>query len=377
MKIFKSIIFVIIMVFCSLNAFAEVIKQINVAGNSRVVAEYIESLLSAIEGEDYSEEKLNNDLKALYATDLFEKVDGSFIAGVVSITVVENPLVDNITFSGNSKLKNDVLLKELLSQKRSPFSQNRLNLDIQRITDLYYKNGFFSATVNYELVKKDFNRLDIVFRIQEGRKTLIDRVVFVGNNAFPKGELQSQMLTKEARWWRLFNAGATYDINRILYDGELLRQFYLENGYPNFSVVSNFSELSLDRGFIITYILDEGERYRFGDISLSIKLLDLLPHEEEILKEITLLRRDDWFKNSRLQRQVLRIKDKINALGYQFVSVEPQMIFNDVSKRVDIVFVVDEQDKVFVNQANFTGNRRTRDHVIRRELKSAEQDAYD
>ncbi|MCL2566554.1 MAG: outer membrane protein assembly factor BamA [Alphaproteobacteria bacterium] len=377
MKIFKSIICVLIVLFFSLNVFAAQIKQVQIKGNSRVISNYIESLLSAEVGEDYSIDKLNADLKTLYATDLFGSVDGSFENGIVAIKVVESPLIDNITFSGNSKLKSDVLMKEISSQKRSPFSQNRLNLDIQRITELYYKSGFFSAAVNFEIVHKEFNRLDIVFRIQEGRKTLIDTVIFMGNSAFPDSELKSQMLTKESRWWRLFNAGDVYDINRILYDGELLRQFYLENGYPNFSVLSNFSELSMHNGFIITYVLEEGERYRFGDVSLNIKLLDLLPHEEEIMKEITLIDRRDWFKNSRLQRQVLRIKDKINALGYQFVSVEPQMIFNDVSKRVDIVFVIDEQDKLFVHQANITGNRRTRDYVIRRELKFAEQDAFD
>ncbi|MDR2008307.1 MAG: outer membrane protein assembly factor BamA [Alphaproteobacteria bacterium] len=377
MKILKSIIFAITLLLFSLQAFATVIKQVQISGNSRVISDYIQSLMSAEAGEDYTESQLNADLKTIFATDLFEKVDGSFDNGVVSIKVVESPLIDNITFSGNSKLKNDVLMKELSSQRRTPFSQNRLNLDVQRITELYYRSGFFAATVNFEIIRKEYNRLDIVFNIQEGRKTLIDTVIFMGNRAFPAGELKSQMLTKEARWWRMFNAGDVYDINRIMYDGELLRQFYLENGYPNFAVLSNFSELSLHNGFIITYVLDEGERYRFGDVSLNIKLLDLLPHEEEILQQITLIDRRDWFRNSTLQRQVLRIKDKINSLGYQFVNVEPQMIFNDVSKRVDIVFVVDEADKLFVHQANITGNRRTRDYVIRRELKFAEQDAFD
>ena len=377
MKVLKIIIFVTLISIVSLKSFAEQVQAIVISGNSRVVTDYIESLLSAEVSKDYSQDKLNSDLKILYGTELFENITGSFENGVINIRVTENPLVENIIFSGNSKLKEDVLLKEIISKKRSTFSQNKLNLDIQRITDLYYKSGYFAASVNYEIIKKDYNRLDIEFRIQEGKKTVIDNIIFLGNKNFAKGDLESQMLTKEAKWYRFFNAGDVYDINRILYDGELLRQFYLENGYPNFSVLSNFSELSLQNGFTITYVLEEGERYKFGDISLSVKLLDLLPYEEEILKEVDLLNKEDWFKNSLLQKQVFKIKDKINALGYQFISVDPQMIFNDVSKRVDIVFVIQEQDRLFIDQINIKGNQRTKDYVIRRELKFAEQDAYD
>ncbi len=377
MKIFKIIVLITIISFAINKVFAEQVKGISISGNSRVVSDYIESLLSVEVSENYSQESLNYDLKRLYATDLFEKITGSFENGLISINVIENPLVENIVFSGNSKLKEDVLLKEIVSKKRSTFSQNRLNLDLQRITDLYYKNGYFSASVNYEIKEKEYNRLDIEFKIQEGKKTVIDTIVFVGNKSFPKKELESQMLTKESKWYRFFNAGDIYDINRILYDGELLRQFYLENGYPNFSVLSNFSELSLQNGFAITYVIEEGERYKFGDVSLSIRLLDLLQYEDVILQEITLLSREAWFKNSLLQKQVFKIKDRINSIGYQFVSVEPQMIFNDVSKRVDIVFVIKEQDRLFIDQINIKGNKRSRDYVVRRELKFSEQDAYD
>jgi outer membrane protein insertion porin family len=377
MKIFKIVIFITLISIVSFKAFAQDIKDIFISGNSRVISDYIESLLSAEISQEYSQDKLNSDLKILYGTELFEKITGSFEKGIINIQVIENPLVENIIFSGNSKLKEEVLLKEILSKKRSTFSQNRLNLDLQRIKDLYYKNGYFASSVNYEIIKKDYNRLDIEFKIQEGKKTVIDNIIFVGNKAFNKQDLESQMLTKESKWYRIFNAGDVYDINRILYDGELLRQFYLENGYPNFAILSNFSELSLQNGFTITYVVEEGERYKFGDVSLSIKLLDLLPFEDDIFKEIDLLNKDDWFKNSLLQKQVLKIKDKINSLGYQFISVEPQMIFNDISKRVDIVFVVQEQDRLFINKINIKGNQRSKDYVVRRELKFSEQDAYD
>ncbi len=373
-----KIVFIIILMFyfSTFTLFAEAIKEIIVKGNARVANDYVETLLSAEVGGDYSLPLLNNDLGKLYASELFEKVDGSFIGGVLAISVIENPLIEDINITGNSEIKSDVILKDMLSKRRVTFSQNRLNIDIQRILDIYYKSGYLAASVSYELQKKDFNRLDIAIKIIEGKKTTIKTIKFIGNNNFSKNELENAILTKESKWWRFFNAGDVYDKNRILYDGELLRQFYLENGYPNFAVISNFAELSLDTSFIVTYVIDEGERYKFGDTSLIIKITDMVKYEDVIKAEIDLLRQNEWFRNSSLQRQLIKIKDKIEELGYQFISVEPQMIFNDFSRKVDIVFVLTEEKKLFVNKINFHGNKRTKDYVLRRELTILEKDSY-
>ncbi|MFL1781005.1 Outer membrane protein assembly factor BamA [Candidatus Hepatincolaceae symbiont of Richtersius coronifer] len=377
MKILKAIFFSLFLyqiIFTTLYAVS--IKHLEIQGNERVELDYIESVFRIAPGTDYNENLVNEGLKRLYNTDLFSDISSSFQNSNLVIILKENPLIDDLQLNGNKKIKKDVIEKEMLSKKRTTFSQSKLNLDIQRITDLYYKSGYFSVAVTSNIVQKELNRIDVQINIIEGKKTTIDQVIFVGNQKFSSSTLGSVILTRPDRFWRILNPGEIYDKNRILYDGELLKQFYLENGYPNFTLISTFSELLPQNGkFIITYNLDEGERYRFGNSSLIIRIPELQSYEEEI-KAVISLNTQDWFKNSLLQREVNKLKDKINELGYQFVTVNTQLIYNDIARRVDIAFVIQEEERLFINRIEINNNTKTRDYVIRRELKFLEQDYF-
>lgn len=373
----KSIKKVIILLFMfSSVLYAENINKIVIEGNNRVDADYIKALMTSKEGLKYSDESVNRDLKILHGTDLFDKININFKNNTLTVNVVENPIVDDLTFVGNKKFKKDTLEKEITTKKRSTFSINRLNLDIQRITELYYKSGYLGASVSYNLKHKEGNRIEVEIVIKEGKKTTIDQVIFEGNNNYSHADLQNAIITKPARWWRILNPGDVYDRSRIQYDGELLRQFYFENGYPNFSLISSFTEISPSTNkFIVTYTLSEGERYKFGDALLVINVPDLKKYENE-LQQTIFLDKTSWFKNSVLQKEIDKLKTKIADLGYQFVNVNTQMIYNDAARTVDIVFVVSEESRTFINFIDIKGNNKSKDKVVRRELKFYEGDSY-
>ncbi|XWO13683.1 Outer membrane protein assembly factor BamA [Candidatus Hepatincola sp. Pdp] len=355
--------------------YAEIITEIKIIGNERVKKEYLETLMQSQVGKDFKQETLNEDLQIIYDTDLFNNIDASFNKGVITLTLQENPLIENITLSGNDALGEDVLKAEMTLKERNTYSENKVNLDLQRILELYYKSGFLASTVNYTLNKKPHNRIDVTFNIVEGKKTTIGTIDFYGNKAFSKSELEGAMLTKEHKWWRFFGAGDVYDKSRILYDGELLRQFYLENGYPNFSVVSNFTELDVNNSLVVTYVLEEGERYKFGENMVLIKVPELTAYKKQLEDMITLTP-DMWFKKSLLDKEINRLRSYINTLGFQFIDIKPNMVFNDITKQVDIVFEVIEEKRIFIDKINYNGNTRTRDDVLRREMKFSENDAY-
>ena len=368
--------------FCLMNiifinsALAEQIKEIKIAGLIRVDKEYILDLITVKEQIEFNQSAIDKDIKTLYATDMFSDIKISFKNQILSINITENPMISSITVSGNSALKTDMINKEMTLKNRTPFSINKINLDIQRLTNLYYKTGYLGISIKYTVKKLDYNRINVFIDIQEGDKSVIRDVNFKGNKFYNSSELADVILTKPARWWRILNSADVYDKNRILYDGELLRQFYLENGYPNFIIISTYTEMLLsNNSFNVTYTVDEGERYKFGDNIISIKMKELLPYEDEIKKVIE-LDKSEWFRNSVLQQQLQVVKNKIASLGFQFVSVTTQMVYNDIAKRVDIVFVITEENRLFINRIDFKGNTRTRDYVIRRELKFFEGDAY-
>lgn len=353
------------------------INNVKVIGNQRISSEYIESLLSFKDNQPYTQESLNNDLKKLYATELFKIIDTKIENKKLTLIVKESPLIDTIEFNGNNELKKDALEKEMQTKVRTTFSQNKLNLDIQRITDLYYKSGYLNAGISYNIQKQDNNRIKLIINITEGEKTTIYNISFIGNNHFLDSELKGILLSSEHKWWKFFSAGDIYDASKVMYDNELLRQFYLEKGYPNFAVTSNFTELDMQHGFVLTYVVDEGERYKFGYINLKIELDELKDQEYELEQTLNIIQFGEWYQASKLNAQARQIKDKINELGYQFVAVEPSLVYNDLLKRVDVVFKVHEVKHIFVNKINITGNQRTLDYVIRREIEFSEKDSYD
>jgi outer membrane protein insertion porin family len=273
--------------------YAEKIQSIVVVGEIRTNEDYIKSLLSFEVGDEYLEEFVAESVKRIYKTDLFMDVKVKFLLGKFEIEVVESPMINNIYFEGNKNIKQESLEKELIISKRVPFSKNKITLDVQRIIELYKRQGFLLVKVDVKMMKNEYNSVDIIFEVDEGKKSTIKYIEFMGNKFFSSYKLKKTILTTENRWWKFFASNDTYDSERIAYDGEVLKNYYLEQGYPSFNVLSVNSEILRDEsGFKVTYNIDEGVRYKYGSITFDVKVDRLKDYIDVMQKAITIKKRD-------------------------------------------------------------------------------------
>src|SRR6516162_3584245 len=251
------------------------VTDIRIEGAQRIEPETIRSYLLIQPGEAWDDELVDRSLKALFATGLFADVNLSRMGNTLVVKVVENPIINRIAFEGNSKIDEKDLNAEIQLRPRVVYTRARVQNDVTRILDLYRRHGRFGATVEPKVIQLSENRVDLVFEINEGEFTGVRSINFVGNHQFSEGKLRGVIQTKESRWYRFLSTDDTYDPDRLTYDRELLRKFYLTEGYADFRVVSAVAELTPDRdGFIVTFALDEGERYRFGKVDVDIELKD-------------------------------------------------------------------------------------------------------
>ncbi|HLI22102.1 MAG TPA: outer membrane protein assembly factor BamA, partial [Stellaceae bacterium] len=271
----------------------DIIQEIRVDGTQRVDPDTVKSYLQIQPGEAYDQQKADASLKALYATGLFSDVTMQRQGSALIVHVVENPVINRIQFEGNSKLTDDNLNQEVQLRPRLVFTREKVQADVVRILELYRRAGHFAATVQPKVIELPQNRVDLVFEIDEGPATGIRGITFLGNKEFSESTLRDVISTKESRWWRFLSNDDTYDPDRLTYDRELLRKFYLSQGYADFRVVSAIAELAPDRsGFLITFQIEEGQRYHFGKINLANELKDVDP---ATLKPLLTTSEGDWY----------------------------------------------------------------------------------
>ncbi len=350
------------------------IADIRVEGNQRIETGTILSYILVQPGDPFDPDRIDRSLKTLYATGLFSDVKLTRQGNTLVVHVVENPIVNRIAFEGNHKVTDAQLRPELQLRSRAVFTPALAQADRQRLLDLYAKRGRYAATVEPEIIKLDQNRVDVVFKIHEGALTQISRIAFVGNHAFSEGRLKEVVNSREEAFWRIFSNTDTYDPDRISFDKELLRRFYLKNGFADFKVTSAAAELTPDKSaFFLTFTLDEGARYRIGKVSVD----STLPHlSGAALRPLVGIAVGDWYDGDAVERNVQTLNDAVLARGYQFVDVKPRISRNPAKHTVDLVFDVAQGPRVYVERIDITGNTRTQDKVIRREFRLAEGDAF-
>lgn len=354
---------------------AEVLKRVDITGTRRIENATVMNYLRLQVGDDVSAADLDTATKTLFATGLFSDVNMKMADGVVSIRVEENPIVHTVYFEGNDSLDDQVLQTEVLLKSRMVYTRRKLQDDAARLVEVYKRNGRFGAQVTPKIIPKDQNRVDIVFEIDEGAKTTIQKINIVGNKAFSGDVLRDKMISKEKAWYRFLSSTDTYDPDRLNYDQELLRRHYLQNGYVDFKVKSATAELTPDNtGFIITIDIDEGARYRFGDVAMSVTLPDYQGADK--IKDFVAFKTGDYFNADLVETTVERITEAIENEGYAFVEVVPDFTKDDAGRTVAISFRVSEGPKVFIDQIQVKGNSRTLDKVIRREFRLKEGDAF-
>ena len=350
------------------------IKQVRVEGTQRIEPATVMSYIDVQAGDPFDAARLDRALKSLYATGLFADVSLYQEGNDLIVVVVENPIVNEINFEGNEKLKDDVLLSEIQIRPRTVFTRSRVQSDVERLQEVYRLSGRFSASIEPKIIKLDQNRVNLVFEISEGPETLISRISFVGNRKFDDADLQRVIRSKEDRWWRFFSSDDKYDPDRMAYDREMLRKFYLDQGYADFRVENAVAELSPDRkDFFVTYTLEEGERYKVGNVHITSGIPDL---NADPLKKTLTFAPGEWYSASKIEKSVQAMTDELGNMQYAFVDVRPEVTRNRDSKTIDIRFTVNEGQKTFVNNININGNVRTLDEVIRREMDLVEGDPY-
>ena len=353
---------------------ADTIRAVNVEGNERIEAGTIRSYMLVGPGDAFNADRIDRSLKTLYATGLFQDVSTSRSGDTLIVRVVENPIVNRIAFEGNHKLTDENLREVLQLRSRAVFTPALARADRQRILDAYAKKGRFDAQVDPKIIRLDQNRVDVVFEISEGDSTLLSRIAFVGNKAFSEDRLREIVNSREGRWWRFLSSSDTFDPQRVDFDKELLRRFYLKNGYADFEVTDASAELSPDRtGFFLTFTLNEGARYKVGKVTINSQLPKL--KGDDVLGDVELAT-GDWYVGDAVERSVQAITDDVQARGFAFVDVKPRISRDKDKHTVDLVFDVGEGPRVYVERIDIQGNTRTEDKVIRREFRLAEGDAF-
>jgi outer membrane protein insertion porin family len=353
---------------------ANVIQSIKVDGNQRIESGTILSYMLVAPGDQFNADALDRSLKSLYATGLFSDVRLTRQGNVLDVHVAENPIVNRVAFEGNHKLNDDQLRDATQLRPRSVFTPAQADADKRRILDAYAKVGRYDATVEPKIIRLDQNRVDVVFEINEGDTTLVSRIAFVGNHAFSEGRLREVIESRESRFWRIFGTSDYYDPERVNFDKELLRRFYLQNGYADFEVTDATAELAPDRSsFFLTFTLNEGERYKIGKVSVTSKLKGVDP---KTLLPLVELEPGDDYNGDAVERSSQAITNALQNAGYAFVDVQPQIARDRAKHIVDMVFDIEQGPRVYVERIDITGNTRTQDKVIRREFQLAEGDAF-
>jgi outer membrane protein insertion porin family len=353
---------------------AEQIQSITVVGTQRLEADTVRSYIRLRNGQLWSQASADQALKDLYATELFADVAVRNNSGAVVIEVRENPVVNRIILEGNKRIKNDKIEPEIKLAPRQIFSRSKVRADVARIIELYKRQGRFAANVEPKLVQLDQNRVDIVFEITEGPKSKVQQINIIGNEKFSDGELRGEMVTKQSRFYRFFSSGTSYDPDRLAFDQQKLRQFYLTQGYADFRVVSAVAELTADKqDFIITYVVEEGERYKFGDVKVDSQIRDF---DSARLTTTLRMKKGDWYDAKQVEDTVESLSETAGLFGYAFADVSPDFNRDKETLTMSITFNVAESPRVFVERIDINGNTLTQDKVLRREFRLNEGDAF-
>lgn len=353
---------------------AENIKFIRVEGTQRVEDETVRAYMVVREGMPADSRLIDQSVKTLFASGLFADVSIRREDDGLIVTVVENPIINRISFEGNKKIADDKLSGESSLRPRLVFTRAKVQDDVERFLELYRRAGRFSARIEPKVVQLPQNRVDLIFEITEGATTGIRSINFIGNEAFDDGRLLEEIMTSESRWWKFLSSNDNYDPDRIAYDRELLRQFYLGRGYADFSVISSTAELTRDGdAFFITFNLSEGDIYAFGESTVDtslpkIQALDL----SALIKHMP----GDRYDARKIDATVDIITKLVGEQGFAFAEVRPRVRRNAEDRIVTVTYVIEEGPRVYVERININGNTRTHDDVVRREMDLSEGDGF-
>ena len=355
-------------------AAAQTLESIQVEGNRRVEAATIRSYFKAGPGGRLDQPHIDDGLKALIETGLFQDVRINQAGGRLVVTVVENPVIGRVVFEGNKKVKDEQLTGEVQSKPRGTLSRPVVQSDAQRIADIYRHSGRYDVTVTPEIIEQPNNRVDLIFTITEGGKTGIQSVNFVGNVAYSSYRLRDIIKTRESNLLSFLGGSDTYDPDRIEADRDLIRRYYLKHGFADVQVVAALTEYDPQRkGFMVTFTVEEGQQYRVASVNFQSSIGSL---DGNSLSRFSRVFVGSLYNAEALEKSVEEMQIEASRRGFAFAIVRPRGDRNFEAHTVSIVFTIDEGPRTYIERINIRNNTRTRDYVIRREFDIAEGDAY-
>ena len=355
-------------------AAAQTVSSIEVVGNRRVEVETIRSYFKPGPGGRLDNAAIDDGLKALIETGLFQDVQISRPGGRVVVTVIENPVINRIAFEGNKKLKDEQLTAEIQSKARGTLSRPMVQSDAERIVEVYRHSGRYDVTVNPQIIERPNNRVDLVFTIVEGPKTGVRVIRFEGNNFYSSYRLKDIIKTHESNWLSFLGNNDVYDPDRVEADRDLIRRFYLKHGFADVQVVAALTEYDPDRkGFIVTFKIEEGQQYRVGSVNFESSIANLNVNSLRSFSQISV---GQLYNVEALEKSVEEMQIEASRRGYAFAVVRPRGDRNFEAHTVSVVFSIEEGPRTYIERINIRGNTRTRDYVIRREFDLSEGDAY-
>jgi outer membrane protein insertion porin family len=355
-------------------AAAQTVSSIQVEGNRRVEVETIRSYFKPGPGGRLDQAQIDDGLKALIETGLFQDVRINQSGGRLVVTVVENPVIGRIAFEGNKKVKDEQLSAEIQSKPRGTLSRPMVQSDAQRIAEIYRRSGRYDVRVNPEIIEQPNNRVDLVFTITEGTKTGVKSIEFIGNNTYSSYRLKDVIKTRESNLLSFLGGADVYDPDRVEADRDLIRRYYLKHGFADVQVVAALTEYDPERkGFLVTFKIEEGQQYRVGSVDFQSSIATL---DSNALRSFSRVNVGSLYNAEALEKSVEEMQIEASRRGYAFAIVRPRGDRNFEAHTVSIVFAIDEGPRTYIERINVRGNTRTRDYVIRREFDVSEGDAY-
>ena len=352
--------------------FSQEQSQIVIQGNKRLESELI-LRSSGLKEMGLDDRSLSQAIKNLYRSGYFADVNIYKSKGVVYVNVRENPIIDLISIEGNKEITDEIILEEIGTRPRNVFSRELIKNDSEKILTLYKRQGFFSTFVEPKIIKVDENRVNLVFEVFEGKEATIKKVNFTNNKIFSDSTLKDVISSTEYRWYEFWGTNDRFDKDRINYDKDLLKKYYFDNGYIDFEIVSvNSSLVDNRKDFIVNFTIFEGKRYKITNVKFNSSIRNLSSIK---IKDLADVDKGDWFSSKELDDAIKKITDETSKMGYAFVDISPR-IKKIGDNKVEVTFEIQEGTKIFIDRINISGNVKTNDNVIRRELTFVEGDAY-
>ena len=347
---------------CASAANADVVSRIDVVGNKRMDAESVRILAETKVGENVGEERTNQIAKKLRESGYFSKISVNINDGVLRINVTEAPVVNMVTVEGNDDISTEDLKKEIKLKERSTFDESVIGGDVGRMLTVYQRKGFFGTKITPKKIELDNDRVNVVYEITEGHPTYIDSIEFEGNKKFSDRTLRGEVLSREHAWWRFMTQFDVYDEDRILYDQQMLRQFYLRNGYVDFQVKSSKGKFTSDREYYsVIFTVDEGNKYKIGKVKVDNPFDDV---SDDVLYDALKVSEGDTYNIDEVDATISELRGAVADNGYAFVNVEPIPTKNDDTRTIDLEFKIQKTNRIYLNSINILGNVRTFDSVI-------------